>query len=158
MKSVRAEFKLENHFVNKDGSIITFDKEFVKIPSKKKPEDAAYDITSAVDGIIPTKGSHVFHTGVRLSVPLGWYYEIKGRSGLGFSNIVPFIGTIDATYSGYIQIKLFNLSDTDYKVHKGDRIAQLLFHEQTEMTPVEVDEFSPAYNKRGENGFGSSGV
>lgn len=157
MKLVTVEFKLETKFEDQDGTVIEFDPEFVKLPSKKRREDAGYDLFSAEEGTIPAKGSLVLHTGVRLAVPLGWYYEIKGRSGLGFSDVLPFIGTIDATYNGYIRVKLLNLSDSDYHVNKGDRIAQILFHEQIEMVPVEVSEFSEAYSKRGVSGFGSSG-
>lgn len=154
---VQVEFKLETEFIEKDGTIIKFEPEFVKLPSKKRKEDAGYDIFSAVEAIIPAGGRHNFYTGVRLAVPFGWYYEIKGRSGLGFVGIEPFIGTLDATYNGFLRVLLFNLSDKDYQVNKGDRIAQILFHKQVEMRPREVEEFSPEYDKRGRSGFGSSG-
>lgn len=154
---VRVEFKLETQFTDKDGTVLEFDPEFVKFPAKKRREDAGYDIFSAEEATIPAGGRRNFHTGVRLAVPMGWYYEIKGRSGLGFSGVEPFIGTLDATYNGFLRVLLFNFSDEDYHVHKGDRIAQILFHKQFEMLPVEVEEFSEAYNKRGVSGFGSSG-
>lgn len=157
MENVRVEFKLEKQFVEKDGSIIEFEPEFVKLPSKKRDEDAGYDLFSAEEGLVPSKGFANFHTGVRLAVPFGWYYEIKGRSGLGFKGVCPFIGTLDATYNGYIRVMLFNFGDEDYKVNKGDRIAQILFHRQYEMIPFEVTEFSDKYSKRGRAGFGSSG-
>ena len=157
MKKVRAEFKLETSFTAPDGSVTQFDPECVKLPSRKRREDAGYDLFSAEDILVPARGKIVIHTGVRLAVPLGWYYEIKGRSGLGFSGIFPFIGTLDATYNGYIRVMLLNYGDEDYQVHKGDRIAQILFHEQVEAEFVEVEEFSPEYDKRGANGFGSSG-
>jgi dUTP pyrophosphatase len=157
MENVRVEFKLETEFVNDDGTVIKFDPEHVKLPAKKRDEDAGYDVFSAEEGIIPSKGFQAFHTGVRLAVPFGWYYEIKGRSGLGFKGVCPFIGTLDATYNGFIRILLFNLSDEDYQVNKGDRIAQVLFHRQYEMIPFLVNEFSEKYDKRGRAGFGSSG-
>ena len=158
MESVRVEFKLETEFIDNEGNVIKFDPEFVKLPSKKRREDAGYDCFSAEEATIKQGGCRNFHTGVRLAVPLGWYYEIKGRSGLGFKGIQPFIGTLDSTYNGYLRILLFNLSSRDYKVNKGDRIAQILFHRQYEMDPVEVEEFSPEYDKRGRAGFGSSGT
>lgn len=158
MENVKVEFKLETEFIENDGSIVHFDPEFVKLPAKKKKEDAGYDIFSVEETIIPAMGRRVIHTGVRLAVPFGWYYEIKGRSGLGFSGILPFIGTLDSTYNGLIRVLLFNLSQESYQVNKGDRIAQILFHRQYEMLPFEVDEFSPDYDKRGRAGFGSSGI
>lgn len=157
VEQVRVEFKLEDKFVYKDGKIIEFDPRYVKLPAKKKKEDAGYDIVSAETAVIPAGGRYNFHTGVRMAVPYGWYYEIKGRSGLGFSGVEPFIGTLDATYNGFLRVLLFNFSDTDYHVNKGDRIAQILFHKQVEMVAVEVDKFSPDYDKRGTSGFGSSG-
>lgn len=157
MENVRVEFKLETKF-EENGKIVQFDPEHVKLPTKKRPEDAGYDIFSAESATISSKGYHVFHTGVRLAVPYGWYYEIKGRSGLGFKGICPFIGTLDATYSGLIRVLLYNLSDVDYHVNKGDRIAQILFHRQYEMIPFLVQEFSERYSKRGAAGFGSSGT
>ena len=154
---VRVEFKLETQFTTQDGTVIQFDTKFVKLPAKKRKEDAGYDIYSAEEAVIPAGGRRNFHTGVRLAVPIGWYYEIKGRSGLGFAGVEPFIGTLDATYNGFLRVLLFNLSEKDYQVYKGDRIAQILFHKQHEMLPVEVESFSDAYNKRGISGFGSSG-
>ena len=156
MKTVRAEFKLMSEY-EENGKIVPLDPEFVKLPAKKHQEDAGYDVTSAESGVIKAGDCRNFHTGVRVAVPLGWYYEVKGRSGLGFDGIIPFNGILDSTYNGELRILLFNHSEKDYHVNKGDRIAQILFYEQVEMNPKEVEEFSPEYDKRGIAGFGSSG-
>ena len=54
-------------------------------------------------------------------------------------------------------ILLMNHGNLPYKVNKGDRIGQIVIEEQIEMEPVEVEEFSPEYDKRGRAGLGSSG-
>ena len=148
MKTVKAEFKL----IHEDA----------KVPSKKRPEDAGYDVTSIEEGEIPSgkfwkPGHKVFRTGIRIAVPSGYFISVRGRSGLGFQGVQPFIGTLDATYNGELLILLMNHSNKPYTVNKGDRIAQIVIEEQIAIEPVEVEEFSPEYDKRGRAGFGSSG-
>lgn len=154
MKKVRTEFKL----IHEDA----------QVPSKKRVEDAGYDVYSIEAGtVFPSHGlgydvvdenhKEVFRTGVRISVPLGYFISIRGRSGLGFKGLQPFIGTLDATYNGELVIMLENHSNLPYKVNKGDRIAQIIIEEQIIMETAEVEEFSPEYDKRGQAGFGSSG-
>jgi len=157
LEKVEVEFKLENDFIDLNGQRVQLDPNNVLLPNKQRQEDAGYDIISAEEGIIPPGEGRTFHTGVRLAVALGWYYEIKGRSGLGFKGIQPFIGTLDATYNGLIRVQLLNHSAEPYKVNRGDRIAQILFHKQYEMAPHKVTEFSSDFDKRGTAGFGSSG-
>ena len=128
-----------------------------KLPSKKRIQDAGYDVYSAEEGVVPAHGHHNFNTGIRLSVPEGWFYSVRGRSGLGFKNVQPFIGTIDATYNGHLRILLLNFGDKPLQVKVGDRIAQLIFEEQIEMRPKLVESFSEDYDLRGQAGFGSSG-
>jgi dUTP pyrophosphatase len=128
-----------------------------RLPDRKRETDAGYDCYSAEDGVVPAGGCRNFHTGVRLACPIGWFYSIRGRSGLGFSNVEPFIGTLDATYNGELRVLLSNASDKDFEIKKGDRIAQIIFEEQISMRPREVKEFSPEYDKRGVAGFGASG-
>ena len=71
--------------------------------------------------------------------------------------ITPNRGIIDATYCGEVIVSLVNISDEEYKVAVGDRIAQIILHKCYDAEFFVVDEFSPSYNKRGTAGFGSSG-
>ena len=154
---VRVEFKFIDEYVgeyvDKDGNA----QKLPKLPYKSSHEDAGYDVTSAESGLILPGESMNFHSGVRVACPLGWFYSIRGRSGLGFKGIQPFIGTLDATYNGQLRVLLFNFGNQPYQVNKGDRIAQIIFERQVEMDPVQVEEFSKEYDKRGTKGFGSSG-
>lgn len=153
-ESVRIEYKFIESYVDEKGNEHILEG---KLPTKSKREDAGYDVYSAQSGVVPPRGSANFHTGVRIACPLGWFYSVRGRSGLGFKGVQPFIGTLDATYNGELRILLYNLGDQPYEVHKGDRIAQIIIEKQYEMDPHLVEKFSPEYDKRGSAGFGSSG-
>jgi dUTP pyrophosphatase len=128
-----------------------------RLPSRSRDTDAGYDIYSIEEVIVHSKCTAIVHTGIRLSAPPGYYYTIEGRSSLGFQNIVPNRGIIDSTYCGEVLVRLVNFTDRPYKVEPGHRIAQIILHRQYDADFVEVQEFSPEYNQRGENGFGSTG-
>lgn len=129
-----------------------------RFPTRNRSTDAGYDVYSAESGMVPPRSSKNFHTGIRLACPIGYFYSIRGRSGLGFKNVQPFIGTLDSGYNGELRILLINHSDEPHFVHKGDRIAQIIFEEQIDIgAATEVEEFSPEYDQRGQAGFGSSG-
>lgn len=128
-----------------------------KLPFRKRITDACYDVATVEAATIPPHGVVNFPTGLIISAPPGFYYTVDGRSSLWSAGIVPFRGTIDATYVGDLHVAVMNISDIPYEVAKGDRIAQLTLHRILMIDLVEVDEFSPEYNKRGTNGFGSSG-
>lgn len=156
-KTVRVEFKKipewSGHFIDQNGLTHALP----KLPDRKRTTDAGYDVYAAEDGVVQPGGSTNFHTGIRVAVPPGWFYSVRGRSGLGFKNVQPFIGTLDATYVGELLILLMNTGTEPHTVNKGDRIAQIIFEEQVHADYVEVDEFSPEYDQRGTAGFGSSG-
>lgn len=127
-------------------------------PLRKRDTDACYDIFSNVDLILPPRGNADVSTGFSITVPKGWYFTVEGRSGLGVKHrIVPFTGTIDACYIGELWVMLTNNSEVEYRINKGDRIAQLAVKEQIDMEIVIVDRTSEDYSLRGQNGFGSSG-
>lgn len=71
--------------------------------------------------------------------------------------VVPFTGTIDATYTGELIIAMMNISDHPYKINKGDRIAQIIPKPIQILDITVVDEISKGYSSRGTLGFGSSG-
>ncbi len=139
-----------------------------KVPQQNLETDAAYDIYSLVDAVIMPVGSVLtaeekkiaqVRTGIAITAPVGYYFTIEGRSGLGVKeDIVPFRGIIDACYTGELMVKLFNFGAEPYYVKAGDRIAQLILHRCVRKRKLDqVVEFSYDYSHRGTNGFGSSG-
>ena len=119
--------------------------------------DSGYDIYCVEDKTVPTRGSVTVETGIQLAyISPGFWFKIQPRSGLGFKHgVQPHSGTIDNPYRGGLEIKLYNLSNVDYQVSKGDRIAQMVFYPVIE--PVIVWSEEKHETTRSEDGFGSSG-
>ena len=98
-------------------------------------------------------------TGLFMALPNGYEAQVRPRSGLALKHGITVLntpGTIDADYRGEIGVVLVNLSDTDFTVNRGERIAQLVIArcEQAELQVVtELDE-----TERGLGGFGSTGI
>jgi dUTP pyrophosphatase len=139
--------KLETKLIHSDA----------KLPFRKRTTDAGWDLYSVEDAVIKPHLSESVHTGICISAPEGYYYTIEGRSSMFMQGITPNRGIIDATYCGEVIVSLVNISDEEYRVTVGDRIAQIILHKCHDSSFVVVDEFSPSYNKRGTAGFGSSG-
>lgn len=127
------------------------------IPSRGSMYAAGYDLYSAYDRVIPRRGSAVVLLDIAISIPVGTYARIAARSGLAVKNAIDVgAGVIDYDYRGNVGVVLFNHSDNDFAICKGDRIAQLIL-ERISMAPVvEVDALTETH--RGQNGFGSTGV
>lgn len=119
--------------------------------------DTGYDLFCVEDKVIPAKGSSVVDTGIEVAyLSPGYWFKIESRSGLSFKHgILCHPGVIDNCYTGVCSIKLYNHSDVDYKVTKGDRIAQLVFYPVVEAKFEWTDE--KVKTTRGETGFGASG-
>ncbi|MCR5642117.1 MAG: dUTP diphosphatase [Prevotella sp.] len=98
-------------------------------------------------------------TGLHIALPEGYEAQIRPRSGLALKRGITVLnspGTIDADYRGEIGVLLINLSQEDFVINDGERIAQMVIarHEQGELTEVDVlDE-----TERGEGGYGHTGV
>lgn len=127
------------------------------LPSRSRTGDAGLDIASIEDKIIPAGGTATIRTGIKLATKPGIYYTIEGRSSLWSLGIVPWRGVIDAGYTGEVIVILMNTSSEDYAVSSRDRIAQIILHHTLDCDVVIVNDFSPEYNERGTNGFGSTG-
>lgn len=101
----------------------------------------------------------IVKTGLFLELPIGYEAQVRPRSGLAAKKGVTVLnapGTIDADYRGEIGVILVNLSNKDFVIENGERIAQLIIakHERAEW--VEVKELSNT--SRGAGGFGSTGT
>jgi len=97
-------------------------------------------------------------TGLFIELPAGYEAQVRSRSGLALKHGISVLnspGTIDADYRGEIGVILVNLSNEEFTVNKGERIAQLVIakHETAEWVEVET----LGETQRGEGGFGSTG-
>lgn len=97
-------------------------------------------------------------TGLFMEIPEGYEGQVRPRSGLAIKNGITVLntpGTIDADYRGEVKIILINLSDTDFTINSGDRIAQIIFARCEQMEVVNVETLSET--ERGAGGFGHTG-
>ena len=131
-------------------------RESAVLPGKNHKDDTGLDVTSTEDKVIPARGSAVVDVGLEFAhIDPGFWVKIEGRSGMGFKHgILPHPGIIDSGYRGDAGVKLYNLTDKDYEVKAGDRIAQFVVYTNH---VVEVQEGDTQETERGAKGFGSSG-
>ena len=104
-------------------------------------------------------GRVVIPTGLHIELPVGYELQIRPRSGLAAKHGITVLntpGTIDADYRGEICVCLINHSKHSFKVHHGDRIAQIIFSKVEQAILVEVSEL--VNTKRGTGGFGHTGI
>lgn len=131
--------------------------EFARLPTRGSQYAAGYDLYSAVDCIVPARGKALVSTDLSITVPYGTYGRIAPRSGLALKNSIDVgAGVCDYDYTGNYGIILFNHSDQDFVVSKGDRVAQLILEKIVQNAEMEeVQELKQ--QERGESGFGSTG-
>lgn len=133
-----------------------------QLPTRKRKDiltgDTGYDLVSVEEIVIPANSALVVNVGLTLGyITPGYWIRIESRSGLQFKNsISAFNGIIDNTYRGDLGVRLINSSQTDYTVHKGDRIAQIVIYPLLELEAGFIEEVRPT--ERGDKGFGSSGT
>lgn len=101
----------------------------------------------------------IIKTGLFIELPVGYEAQVRPRSGLAAKKGITVLnspGTIDADYRGEIGVILVNLSNEDFTIEKGERVAQLVIarHERASWEPVDILEETV----RGAGGFGSTGV
>lgn len=132
------------------------------MPTKAHEEDAGFDLYADEDKIIPAQSREVIHTSIAIELPeikeenRDIYVRIAPRSGLSVkAGIDIFAGVVDRGYTGELVVCMFNSSKEEFKVNKGDKIAQMIPTIIYTDTLEEVEELG--VSKRGGKGFGSSG-
>lgn len=130
------------------------------LPHYSTVASAGMDLRAEIneDIVLKPLERSIVKTGLFIELPVGYEAQIRPRSGLAAKNGITVLnspGTIDADYRGEIGVILVNLSNEDFVVKNGERIAQMVIakHEQVEWQEVEVLEES----ERGSGGFGSTG-
>lgn len=131
------------------------------MPAYETIHAAGMDIRASVDEEVCIKPLQrvLIPTGLYIELPEGYEAQIRPRSGLALKNGITVLnspGTIDADYRGEVKILLINLSDTDFMVKNGDRIAQMIIakHEQAEWVQAEILNETT----RGTGGYGHTGM
>ncbi len=132
-----------------------------KLPHYETGLSAGMDLRANIELPITLKPLErtIVKTGLFIELPAGYEAQVRPRSGLAAKKGITVLnapGTIDADYRGEIGVILVNLSNENFTVENGERIAQLIIakHERAEW--IEVKELTET--SRGEGGFGSTGV
>ncbi len=131
------------------------------LPAYATPQSAGMDLRANIDAdiILKPMQRHLVPTGLHIALPVGYEAQIRPRSGLALKHGITVLnspGTVDSDYRGEVMVLLVNLSDTDFVIRDGERIAQMVVarHEQVEFQLVtSLDE-----TERGEGGYGHTGV
>ena len=136
-------------------------------PSYAKPGDSGMDLRAWIE---PTENKifhsitlkplerRLIHTGIYVEIPEGYEIQVRPKSGQALKKGITVLnspGTVDVNFRGEICVILINLSQDDFVINDGERIAQMVVarHEQAEL--VEVKELSDT--ERGAGGFGHTG-
>lgn len=131
------------------------------LPNYETIASAGMDLRANLTASITLKplDRAIVKTGLFIELPIGYEAQVRPRSGLAAKNGITVLnapGTVDADYRGEIGVILVNLSNQDFVIQNGERIAQLIIakHERAEW--IQVQELTET--SRGEGGFGSTGV
>ncbi|WP_395654543.1 dUTP diphosphatase [Flavobacterium sp.] len=146
------ELKMQIKIINKSNH---------ELPNYETIASAGMDLRANISEPITLKSLErtIIKTGLFIELPIGYEAQVRPRSGLAAKKGITVLnspGTVDADYRGEIGVILVNLSNEDFVIENGERIAQLIIakHERAEW--LEVNELSET--SRGEGGFGSTGV
>ena len=131
------------------------------LPQYSTEQSAGMDLRANIETPITLKPMErrLIPTGLHIALPKGYEAQVRPRSGLALKKGITVLnspGTVDADYRGEVGVLLINLSQEDFVVNDGERIAQMIIarHEQGVFEAVEVlDE-----TERGEGGYGHTGV
>jgi dUTP pyrophosphatase len=132
-----------------------------ELPNYETIASAGMDLRANISNPITLKSLErtIVKTGLFIELPIGYEAQVRPRSGLAAKKGITVLnspGTVDADYRGEIGVILVNLSNEDFIIENGERIAQLIIAKHERAVWVEVQELSET--SRGEGGFGSTGV
>lgn len=122
---------------------------------------AGVDLYAAVEqNLAIAPGQRVLvPTGIAIALPESYEAQIRPRSGLALKYGLTLLntpGTIDWDYRGEIKVIVINLGDKEYILHRGERIAQMIFNQVEKAELIEVEQLEDT--NRGSGGFGHTGT
>ena len=129
------------------------------LPTYAREGDAGLDLSAAAAVTLAPGERQLVPTGLHVAIPAGYAGLVLPRSGLALCSGVTVLnapGLIDSGYRGEVGVLLVNHGTLTVTINRGERIAQLVIQEVTQAALVEVQELDAT--RRGEGGFGSTGV
>ncbi|MCK9163789.1 MAG: dUTP diphosphatase, partial [Bacteroidales bacterium] len=130
------------------------------IPEYATESSAGMDLRANIEESVILKPLEraMITTSIFIELPIGYEAQVRPRSGLAAKNGITVLntpGTIDADYRGEIKVILVNLSNQDFEIKDGERIAQMIIAKHETIEWEETDSLSET--ERGEGGFGHTG-
>jgi dUTP pyrophosphatase len=129
------------------------------MPYYEHEGDSGVDLFSVEDKLLKPGERALVSTGIRIALPPGYEAQVRPKSGLAIKSGITVLntpGTVDAGYRGDVCVIMINHSDSDFKVEKGKKIAQMVFQKVESAAFEEVNSLDET--SRGEGGFGSTGL
>lgn len=131
------------------------------LPNYATAQSAGMDLRANLDESVILKPLQrtLVKTGIFMELPAGYEAQVRPRSGLAFKKGVTVLntpGTIDADYRGEVGVILVNLSNEDFVIEDGERVAQMVIAKHEQPSWEEVEELIET--QRGAGGFGSTGL
>lgn len=132
-----------------------------ELPAYETGSSAGMDLRANITEAITLKPLErtIIKTGLFIELPVGYEAQVRPRSGLAAKKGITVLnspGTIDADYRGEIGVILVNLSNEEFTVQNGERVAQMVIARHEHIIWKEVDSLEET--SRGAGGFGSTGV
>lgn len=130
------------------------------LPQYETEASAGVDLRANIEETVTLKPLEraLIKTGLFLEIPENYEAQVRPRSGLAIKHGITVLnspGTVDADYRGEVGVILINLSQSDFIIEDGDRVAQLVFSKVKQAKWIVVEELTET--ERGEGGFGSTG-
>jgi dUTP pyrophosphatase len=132
--------------------------EGLALPAYESAGAAGMDLRAAEDAILKPGARCLMPTGLAIALPKGFEAQVRPRSGLAVNHGISVLntpGTIDSDYRGEIKVPLINHGEAEFKIRRGDRIAQMVIAPIIQVRITETDSLDQT--SRGAGGFGSSG-
>lgn len=131
------------------------------LPEYATSQSAGLDLRANIESPITLKPleRRLIPTGLRIALPEGYEAQVRPRSGLALKHGITVLntpGTIDADYRGELMVLLVNLSNEDFVINAGERIAQMIITKYATVVWEPVDLLDET--ERGEGGYGHTGV
>lgn len=138
----------------------TEDGKDLPLPKYQTRGSAGMDLHANVENeVVIEKGkTKLIKTGIKISIPEDYEVQVRARSGLALKYGITLLnspGTIDSDYRGEINVILINLGENDYKIKRGERIAQIVVNKIERINFELVTKLDDTI--RGERGFGHTG-
>ena len=132
-----------------------------ELPAYATPQSAGMDLRANICASVTLRPMErkLIPTGLYMALPEGYEAQVRPRSGLALKHGITVLnspGTIDADYRGEVMVLLVNLSDSDFVVNDGERIAQMVIARHENAQFIEVSELDET--ERGAGGYGHTGV